>query len=90
MDNRAELMTLLVEFVSRRDISLGTANKIESLIAVEFSEDDPIQELAEDLAQYTPGGGDYLFSEEQMVPRAAAWLARLREKEASFPQRGEA
>ncbi|KRD73548.1 hypothetical protein [Lysobacter sp. Root983] len=74
---RERLRSLLEEFLRQTFPSLGLAQEIEGLIATEFSADHAIQELANELAQYRPGGGDMLYSEHEMRPKVAAWLARL-------------
>jgi hypothetical protein len=72
-----QLRSLLEVFVSGTDRSVKFANEIEGQIALEFPEDHPVQELAEELAQYRPGGGDFLISESEMLPIVAKWLARI-------------
>jgi hypothetical protein len=79
-DERQVASTVLVarmeQFASGTDVSLVAANAIESAIILLFPEDEELQELADLLAQYRPGGGDHLYSEAEMRP----WVAAGRER----------
>lgn len=70
-----ELASLLDRFVTGEDVSLAAANRIEVLLSDGFPDDELVQDRAGDLAQYRPGGGDFLFDEEEMRSR----LSRLRD-----------
>jgi len=48
------------------ETSLTHARDIESLIVQSFPENHPAQEIADLLAQYSPGGGPFLYSEQQL------------------------
>ena len=75
MDN-APLETLIQRFLAG-DSSLAIANEIEAAIATTYPNDHPAQEIAELLAQYTPGGGDYLYSEKDLVGPLERFLSGL-------------
>jgi hypothetical protein len=70
------LRTLLCRFIDGPDRSISAANEIEGLIASNYPPEDPLQELAEDLAQYSPRGGNFLYSEEEMIRKITVWLRR--------------
>ena len=73
-----QLGALLEIFVSGEQKSVEHARRMEGLIATAFPADHALQDLADMLAQYQPGGGDYLFSWEEMLPVATRWLERIR------------
>jgi len=73
-----DLMTLMERFVSGEAIALADANRLESLLLEWTSEVPELEDLADDLANYRPGGGDYLYDFDQMKPRVAHFLASLR------------
>jgi hypothetical protein len=50
------------------DFSRRAAGTIEGEIAALFPEDEALQEYADLLAQYRPGGGEYLYSEADLRP----------------------
>lgn len=66
---RDELIELIDQFVTRQDVSVKQANKIEVIIDDEFPEDDYMQDVVEILALYHPGGGDYLYDEEAVIAK---------------------
>jgi hypothetical protein len=75
-----ELNTLLNRFVDGDDTSLSAANRLEVLLSEMYSGDDVVEERIGDLAQYRPGGGDYLFDAKEMrgrLDRLRKYLARL-------------
>ncbi|MFL6231506.1 MAG: hypothetical protein ACJ76N_00060 [Thermoanaerobaculia bacterium] len=66
------------------DFSLLAAGEIESEIVTLFPEDEKLQEYADLLAQYRPGGGEYLYSETEIRPSMIECrdaLRRLLQKE---------
>lgn len=73
--NATELAMLLNGFVEGHDTSMETANQLEVLLAEAFPDDEVVQERAGDLAQYRPGGGEFLLDEKEMRVR----LRRLRD-----------
>jgi hypothetical protein len=77
-DDWKQLSVLLESFVSGKGRTIATAHQIEGQIATRFPSDHAIQDLADAFAQYTPGGGDLLFSEVDMLPMVARWLASAR------------
>ncbi|MES2877759.1 MAG: hypothetical protein V4713_05000 [Pseudomonadota bacterium] len=71
------LQTLLESFSNGSNRSLQASREIEGIIASSLPPDHPLQELAEDFAQYRPGGGEYLYSEAELLPKVAAFLRRF-------------
>ena len=71
------LQTLLELFNRGPNRSLEAAREIEGVIASSLPPDHPLQELAEDFSQYRPGGGEYLYSEAELLPKIAAFLRRF-------------
>ncbi|MES2675938.1 MAG: hypothetical protein V4660_17000 [Pseudomonadota bacterium] len=72
-----ELRILLESFKSGENQSLPIAQKIESIICTEYAENHPLQELAEFLAQYRPGGGEFLHCETEATQEITKWLKRF-------------
>lgn len=64
-----ELRSLLDRFVGGEDASLEAANRLEILLEEAFPDDDLVQDRVGDLAQYRPGGGEFLFDEREMRSR---------------------
>lgn len=73
--NAHDLATRLNRFVDGRDTSIAAANQLEVLLAEAFPDDGVVQDRVGDLAQYRPGGGEFLFDETEMRTR----LGRLRD-----------
>ena len=69
-----ELDTLLRHFVDGDGTSLVAANRLELLLSDLFPDDEVVNDRVGDLAQYRPGGGEFLVDAEEMRAR----LARLR------------
>jgi hypothetical protein len=63
------LFELMQRFVSGRDRSMALAAEIEVSLAEVFGEQEPFPDLSLALASYRPGGGEYLYNEEQIVIR---------------------
>ena len=72
------VIQLLEAFVEQGNTSLAAAKQLEGAIAESFAADHELQDLADLLAQYRPGGGGGLYAEADVVPQAAVWLRRLR------------
>lgn len=53
-------------FLSRKDQSLKVTNEIEAELLALFPEDEYIEDVTDALAQYKPGGGDFLFQESDI------------------------
>jgi hypothetical protein len=73
-----ELITLMERFVSGEAISVAAANRLEGLLLESMSEHPELEDLAGELAQYRPEGGDYLHDFDWMKPRVAHHLGALR------------
>ena len=78
-----ELIKLMERFVSGEAISLADAKKLEGLLLEAAPSLPELEDLADDLAQYQPGGGDHLYDFDQMKPRVAHHLAALRAQPSS-------
>lgn len=57
---------LIKKFIGGDDRSLACANELEVALDDSFPEDEEIQDTILMLASYRPGGGDYLYSEEEV------------------------
>jgi hypothetical protein len=74
-----ELITLMEKFVSGEAISVDDAGKLEGAL-LEWVEAHPeLEDLADELAQYQPGGGGFLHDYSRMKPRVAYHLRVLRQ-----------
>ncbi|MHA6722889.1 hypothetical protein [Sphingomonas sp. RS2018] len=71
-DPTTELRRLLDRFVSGEDASLKAANRLEVLLEEAFPDDDVVQDRVGDLAQYRPGGGEFLFDEKECAVASLA------------------
>ena len=66
---RQEIIDLITQFISKKDISIGLANRIEAALDEEFPDDEYMQDVIDMLASYRPGGGDYLYDEDAMIKK---------------------
>src|SRR5262249_30645236 len=62
------LLSLLDSFLQGEDRSVKLAGMIEVAIDKYFPEDEQMQNAMIAFASYNPGGGDYLFSDLQILP----------------------
>jgi len=60
---------LIDKFIIGVDRSIRLAGELEVALDVTFPNDDYIQDVIEILASYRPGGGDYLYDEEQVIQK---------------------
>lgn len=67
-DDWRHLSFLLDAFASGKDRTIKAARQIEGHIATRFPSAHAIQDLADAFAQYRPGGGEFLFSEADVLP----------------------
>ena len=72
----ASLAVLIRRFLEGQS-SLSVANEIEGALSANFPQDESAEDLAAMLAQYSPGGGDYLYSQRDMAEPLRRFLARL-------------
>ncbi len=62
-----EKVRLAVERIVReRDFSLNAADALVAAILEEFPEDERFEDILDVLAQYRPGGGQFLFDEKRL------------------------
>jgi hypothetical protein len=73
-----DLIKLMERFVSGDAISLADAQRLEGRLLESVSEVPALEDLADELAQYQPGGGEHLYDFELMKTRVAHHLAALR------------
>lgn len=59
------------------DTSLATANRLEVLLSELFPGDAVVDERVGDLAQYGPGGGEFLVDAKQMQARLGSLRSYL-------------
>ena len=76
MNQPEKLKSRIDRFICKEDVSVANANEIEVVIDDQFPDDDFMQDTVEMLASYRPGGGDYLYDEEQVITR----LKKVRER----------
>ena len=72
------LMCLLAMSINEGTVSLDRSKQIEGLIVTLLPDDHRADEVAEELAQYSPGGGHGLLSEAELLPSLSRLLARIR------------
>jgi hypothetical protein len=72
-----EIRGMLRRFIAREDISVEFAGKIGAAIDSEFPEDERFEDLVLALASYQPGGGEFLYSYESILPLCTGALSRL-------------
>ena len=73
-----QLIRAIEAFLDGIDVSLEAVNKIEGLIAEHFSDDDRFNDTLLALALYRPGGGDFLYDQEQLSQELAGILQILK------------
>ena len=76
---RVELIERIERFVDGSDVSLASAGLIEVGLDDAFPDNDWISEKVLMLASYRPGGGEFLYDEEQVRRELVKVLARLRQ-----------
>jgi hypothetical protein len=81
MDSLSKLAQLLEGFLVTQDTHPNRGRDIEGYIAIRFDSDHPLHELANEFAQYSSSGGEYLFDDAYMVSRVSLWLQRIRSGE---------
>lgn len=74
---RQEIIDLITQFISKTDISIGLANRIEAALDDEFPDDEYMQDVIDMLASYRPGGGDYLYDEDAMIKKLKNVINRI-------------
>ena len=73
-----ELMERIQRFIDGTDVSVESAGLIEVGLDDAFPDNDWISDKVLMLASYRPGGGEFLYDEEQVRLALASVLARLR------------
>jgi hypothetical protein len=73
-----DLITLMERFVSGDAISVDEARKLEGALLEWVDTYPELEDLADDLAQYQAGGGDFLYDYARMKPRVAHHLQAIR------------
>jgi hypothetical protein len=78
----SELVQRMQRFLRGEAISVGDANAMESLALALLEQCPELEELADDLAQYRPEGGEFLFDYDQIRPKVAYYLEMLQSRDA--------
>jgi len=68
---------LLETFISGERRSLEDAQELEVSLDEAFPDDDAVQDFVTDFALYRPGGGDYLYDEENIKGKCEQILGLL-------------
>ena len=80
MKNPADLRearSLVDGLVVGTDVSIGAANALEVLLSELFEDDDDVDEMIVMLAMYRPGGGEFLYSIQDLRPELGFLAGRL-------------
>ncbi|MGD2093244.1 MAG: hypothetical protein PVH61_44195 [Candidatus Aminicenantes bacterium] len=77
--HESKLCMLLETFINGENRSLNFAGEIESAFAETFPDDERFEDLMYMLASYRPGGGEFLYNEEQLKKECERVLRILRE-----------
>jgi hypothetical protein len=77
--NIKELINLFNVFISKEDISINYAKKIESYILLNFPNLELFMDLTDKLAQYSPGGDDYLYNEDEIISELNYVISKLKD-----------
>lgn len=56
----------IARIVKQRDFSLSSADALVTAILTDFPNDHRFEDILEVLAQYRPGGGEFLFDEKRL------------------------
>jgi len=68
---------MLRSFVQGVDRSVAAARHIEGALAAQFPDDERFEDLVLALASYQPGGGEFLYDEQRILPLCRAALELL-------------
>ena len=72
-----EIREMLRRFIAREDITIDFAGAIGAALDSEFPEDERFEDLVLALASYQPGGGEFLYSYESILPLCTGALNQL-------------
>ena len=72
-----EVRQMLRRFIAGEDIGTDLAGRMEVALDSLFPEDDRFEDLVLALASYQPGGGEFLYSYESILPLCKAALKEL-------------
>jgi hypothetical protein len=75
---KESLLELMEAFVRGNDRSLDLAGKIEVGLEDLFNDQAPFSDLSLALASYRPGGGPYLYDEEQISSMMKRVVSEMR------------
>jgi len=79
MTTTSALRELIERFCSGTDISVKAANAIEVALDDAFPDDGQAQDIVLCLASYRPGGGEFLYDEQEVGKQLNSLLPRLSE-----------
>jgi hypothetical protein len=78
MTSKSALIVLIDKFVNGEDVSVNSAKAIEAALDDAFADDEKMQDIVQMLASYRPGGGSYLFDENQVSRELCKVLSYLK------------
>jgi len=76
------IIALIDHFTENGDISIESANRIETALHDAFPADEYVQDIVDMLASYRPGGGDFLYDTDH----ASAKLRTLKIRLNQYPE----
>ena len=82
-DDKNKVISLLEEIVSGKDRGETIARSLVTAILVQFpdaDDDKRFEDLMHILASFKPGGGEFLYGEEQLAKECAWTLGELTKK----------
>jgi hypothetical protein len=66
MSDAIKVESALNRLLIERNFSLQAAGALVGVILEEFPDDERFEDILDVLAQYTPGGGQFLFDEKRL------------------------
>lgn len=84
---QASLKAIIQRFVDGDDISIALANRIEVTSNDTFGDDEAMDDVGLMLASYRPGGGTFLYDEDQIALALRRVLSRLECMGGGLPDR---
>ncbi|ENW81256.1 hypothetical protein F909_02547 [Acinetobacter sp. ANC 3929] len=74
---RSELIYCIEQFLDKKDISKKNANNIEFLLENLELKQEFVDNIILMLASYAPGGGEYMYNEDQVANELKKLLKNL-------------
>ena len=76
--NNIVLLEMIKKFMSGEDRSITKANELEVALDDAFPNDEYVQDTVLMLASYRPGGGEYLYDQDEINKRSEIVLEQLK------------